>query len=95
MDDVAALLGTTVPSCLQRLSEYPPGTLPFATWHANRGNTAIARACEELHLPKLTTYSFRRLYCLLVLQHFGFDPEKAKRYTLHCRAEVLAAYYDH
>lgn len=95
VDDVVSLLGVQVPVCLQRLGEYPAGTRPFAPWHAIRVNSAIARACTELKLPRLTTYSFRRLYCRLVLKSVGYDPEKAKRLTLHCRAEVLAAYYDH
>ncbi len=45
VEDVQKLLGTTVPSCLMRMSSYPCGTCPFAGWHASRVNNVLRRMC--------------------------------------------------
>jgi hypothetical protein len=94
MPDVRKMLGFPVPEVLLDVRRYPPFHRPFAGWHATRVNQALVAACKALDLPRVTTYSFRRLYCQRVLEFFDFDSCLAKRYTLHCRAEVLAAFYD-
>ena len=94
INDVKAMLGFSVPPILLTLARYPPMSLPFGAWHATRVNQALSAACKGLGMPRVTTYSFRRLYCQRVLAHFDHDSNLAKRFTLHCRAEVLAAFYD-
>jgi integrase len=92
--DVKAMLGFTVPPVLQSVRNYPPLNRPFVGWHTTRVNQALNAACKDLGLPRCTTYSFRRLYCQRILQYCNYDANTAKKYTLHCRAEVLAAFYD-
>lgn len=94
IDDVKAFMGFEVPEVLRAITEHPRDSQPFAGWHTSRVNASLRAACRELGVQAATTYSFRRLFCLKALEKCGFDPEKAKRYTLHCRAEVLAAFYD-
>ena len=98
--DVKALLGEPLHPCLLKVKDFPTASRPFETWNALRVNRAIDLArkalqlTEESTLPRYTTYSFRRLYCQQVLRACDHDFEKAARYTLHCRAEVLCAFYD-
>ncbi len=92
--DVRGMLGFEIPQALRALEKYPPMSLPFAGWHATRVNQVLASVSKSRGLPRATTYSFRRLYCQQILKHFDYDASLAKRFTLHCRAEVLAAFYD-
>ena len=94
MADVMDMLGFNVPAALLEIQHFPERSRPFQAWHATRVNQVLGAVCRQLGVARATTYSFRRLYCQLILKYFDYDCEKAKRYTLHCRAEILAAFYD-
>jgi hypothetical protein len=97
--DVQSLLGFPLHPCLRRMKTYASTARPFEAWTALRVNQSIKLACNELRkkwpaFPKATTYSFRRLYCQSVIKGCEYNMDRASKYTLHCRAEVLCAFYD-
>jgi len=82
---------------LSRFLEGQPGECKvFAECSTNRLNRALAAACEALTppLPKITTYSLRRLYISEAIRYCKRNWEKVRELTLHFSADTIKGYYD-
>lgn len=96
--DIESLLGlTTDPFLVHQWGDQ--GALnadekPLAGITVNEVNKALAVACKQLHLPKLTTYSFRKFFVRRAIEFFDRDWEQIIRFTLHTSINVVAAHYD-
>lgn len=57
-------------------------------------NDALKKACDELKIPRVTTYSFRRLYVSEVIRLCGRNFSRVRQFTLHFSEDTIRAFYD-
>ena len=67
---------------------------PFASCTTRRLNDALSVACREAGQPRMTTYSFRRLFITEVIRRCNRDFAKVRNYTLHFAEDTIRAFYD-
>jgi len=76
------------------LERMTSGEKIFAGCTASRLNRGLAAACLKLGLPRVTTYSFRRLYICEAIRYEKRNFTKVRDLTLHFAEETIRAFYD-
>lgn len=92
--DLRATVRPTANRLSRWLESVDPKEKVFARCGAGVLNKAIEIACLKVGTPKLTTYSFRRLFISEAIRYYKRDFVKVREVTLHFAEETLKAYYD-
>ena len=92
--DCERLLGITMDQSLWSLNGGDPDERPLGKVTVELVNGLLARVCASLHLPRYTTYSFRKYFIQKVIAYHDYDWPRILDLTLHTRMDVVAAHYD-
>jgi len=87
--DCEELLGLTMDPSLPGLQYGDADERPLSGVTVGMVNTQLSRTCAILHLPRYTTYSFRKFFIQQVIKWFEYDWSQIVNLTLHTHASML------
>lgn len=92
--EMRAPLRRTANALSKFLRRQDPEAKIFAKCTAARLNSILRAVCLDLGVPRVTTYSFRRLYVSEAIRYCNRDFSMARNLTLHFAEDTIRSYYD-